>query len=418
MGAIGSRIIQHVLAYSSYEQVISSGVSDDHFLGESRDAFTYLRECRVRGRTPTTFEVGDKFPIDLTHEVEEGDLDHLITLIKKRHVLQQMSPILDEGMDKVSKNEVEEALALFSQLDGLQAELVKEDSVKSFKLSADERLEAYYKAKESEGSIPSMWESFDKWTGGWCEATLYVLAGFTTVGKTWSLIISALDASRKIKEDECVLIVSTEMAQARISRRLDSVRYQLDFTELRDGTLSPAQEERWANAMAEEMDSPGGDVKIADSQYVNCVDDILSLCYRYKPRMVLLDGGYRLRAKGTRGDWEKQVRVIEELQRAVIVTNIPWVVTTQLGDAAETGKGMTKGSTERWNVRYAKEWLINPDVVVALSQNEDLELAKEMNWQFLKLRDAEKRTASFKTNWDYKKFDYSEKVELFEEGAY
>lgn len=418
MGAIGSRIIKHVLTYpDSYEKVISAGVADDHFMGENKDAFAYIRKGKAAAKMPTVFEVADKFAVDLTHEVEAGDLDHLLTLVKKRHVLQKMSPILDEGMDAVSKNQIEEALGIFAKLDGLQSELVKEDAVASYKLSADDRLEEYYKAKESLSAIPSMWPSFDKWTGGWTEATFFVLAGFTTVGKTWSLIITALDAASKIKAGENVLIVSTEMSRARIARRLDSVKYKLDFIELRDGDLTPAREERWAMAMAEEMDSESGDIIIADSQGINSVDDILSLCYRYKPRMVLVDGGYRLRAKGTRGDWERQVRVIEEIQRATIVTNIPWVVTTQLGDGNETGKGLTKSTADRWNVRYAKEWIINPDYVLTLTQNEDSEAAMEMNWAFTKMRDAERRTASFTTHWDYKKFNYSEIEELpFEEG--
>jgi len=820
MGAIGSRIIKHVLSYpDSYERVISAGVADEHFQGANKEAFSYIRKGKVAGRLPTAFEVGDKFEIDLTHEVEEGDLDHLLTLVKKRHVLERMAPVLDKGMEAVGKNNIEEALTLFTSLDGLQAELVREDTVASYKLSADERLDSYYKAKESLSAIPSLWPSFDKWTGGWAEATFYVIAGFTTVGKcvaenerivnpetgqvgtmrqavlenwkvnsldlsaghteieqpygwysgmkdcftlstrsgyslttskehpyltpsgfkrleelkegdrvaraatvqrecvikgnptetfilgclladgcltrkgeitftnsdpeilselhielatigsglyqrpsqegtpthtvksaacvwemlsrygieptksldkafpdklrtldvesisaflsgmfncdgsvstkgditlglsneqlilgcndllsylgvvchlrrkstpradcwqlrvysqfdhifaamipliprkranirkrnslvgnipcsdlnvdemistlrlcgetpqtfaeklgqtpktawhvwfrrsnvsrkvldlyeevtgsslgytngshvfwdtissiehvgetpcydfecqknhnfvvngfvvhnTWSLIITALDVASKLSPEDNVLIVSSEMSRARIARRLDSVRYKLDFIELRDGSLDPAMEERWAMAMADEMESETGDIIIADSQGVESVDDILSLCYRYKPRMVLVDGGYRLRAKGTRGDWERQVRVIEEIQRATIVTNIPWVVTTQLGDGNETGKGLTKSSADRWNVRYAKEWIINPDYVLTLSQNEDLEIAREMNWAFTKMRDAERRTATFRTNWDYKKFDYSEIEDLFEEGAF
>ena len=410
MGAIGSRILKHVLTYpNSYEQVIAAGVTDDHLLGGSlKEAFAYIRKCRATGKVPSEFEVGDVFDVDLTHTVAEADLPHLLTLVKKRYVLQKMSPILDEAMEKVAKNELEEALSLYGSLDGLQADLVKEDAVASFKLSADERLEAYYKAKESRNAIPTMWPSFNKWTGGWCEATFYVIAGFTTVGKTWSLIISALDAAKRVEDTDSILVISTEMSEERIARRLDSVKYKLDFIELRDGTLSPAKEEEWAMAMAEDIDSPGGDIILADSRSVSCVDDILALCYRHKPRMVLLDGGYRLRAKGTRGDWEKQVRVIEEIQRATVVTNIPWVVTTQLGDSTETGKGMDKSSASRWNVRYAKEWIINPDYVCALSQNEDMEIAREMNWQFTKMRDAERRTAEFRTKWDYKEFDYSE----------
>lgn len=409
MSAIGSKIIEHILSFDgAYEAAISCGVLEDHLIGSSREAYTYIRETKLKGRLPSKFEVADKFDLELSTGVSEDDLPHLVNLVKKRHVLHQMSPVLDGAMVKVGKNDVEGALTDFLSLEPLRAELVKEDAILSFKMSADERLEAYYKAKESLTAIPTMWPSFNKWAGGWCDGTFYVLAGFTTVGKTWSLIVSALDAVKRIGPGENVLIVSTEMTEERIARRLDSVRYKLNFIELRDGTLSDADELAWASAMADEIDSDHGDIVLADSKSVDSVDDIVSLCYRYKPRMVLIDGGYRLRAKNVRGDWERQVRIIEDIQKAVAITNIPWVVTTQLGDANETGKGMKKATSERWNVRYAKEWIINPDYVCALSQNEDLELAMEMNWDFTKMRDAERRTASFKTNWDYKNFNYSE----------
>lgn len=129
-----------------------------------------------------------------------------------------------------------------------------------------------------------------------------------------------------------------------------------------------------------------------------------------KPKAVLIDGGYRLdSSKG--GDWGGQVMVIEELQEATAKTGIPWLVTTQLGDSSEKGKGRDTKKVNPWNVRYAKEWLINPDVVISLQQDEDLALLDEMELAILKFRDGDGPRSTFKIRWNKDTMDYTQLTE-------
>ena len=74
-----------------------------------------------------------------------------------------------------------------------------------------------------------------------------------------------------------------------------------------------------------------------------------------------------------------------------------------MGDSGEKGKSFDTAHQNKWNVRYAKEWLIEPDVVATLSQDKDLELANQMQIDFEKNRDGDGEKKSFKIRWD--KFD-------------
>ena len=60
-----------------------------------------------------------------------------------------------------------------------------------------------------------------------------------------------------------------------------------------------------------------------------------------------------------------------------------------------------------WSVRYGKEWVIDPDVVIGLYANEDLRLIKQLEIHCLKMRDnAGDSSGEFNIHWDTQKMNF------------
>jgi hypothetical protein len=150
-----------------------------------------------------------------------------------------------------------------------------------------------------------------------------------------------------------------------------------------------------------------GDVFLVGKETVSSIFDAEYLAHELKPDIVLIDGAYRLDPRGRSSSiWEKNFLLVKELQNAAEKTNVPWICTSQLWDDDE-GKKHTVFS-RRDKVKYAKEWIIDPDVTLALKQNEDLRLLNRLEIMPLKIRDAIDRKKPVYINWDTAKLDYSE----------
>ena len=233
---------------------------------------------------------------------------------------------------------------------------------------------------------------------------LYLTNDFIVTHNSWFLCVLADHAMMIGKK---VLFITLEMAAPRIERRVDAVHYGLEFKGIRDGELDIFSEDKWRDTVGTEVLT--GDIITADKKLVRTVADAHSLVTEYKPDLVLIDGGYRFVGSG-KSQWEQAVDVINDLQIAAEITDVPWVVTTQYGDAKEGGKKPKKDTVpdlRAWAVRYAKEWVINPDAVLGLAaRGSD---RSELYVQVLKVRDgAGEHKDVVPIKWDTAKMDFSE----------
>lgn len=226
--------------------------------------------------------------------------------------------------------------------------------------------------------------------------------GTFIVHNSWSLMLIIDDL---LKQNRKPMIVSMEMAPSRLQLRLDCIRYRIPFPMLRDATLTAEMEETWMRALYDDSLDTTSEVIFLGKNEVKTVQDVLMFAKEYGCTDVLIDGGYRLSKSR---EWKDQAQIVQDLQVATELSDIPWIVTTQLGDASETGKSFGASKLNRWNVRYAKEWLIDPDVVITLAQPEDLKLIKQMEVSFEKWRDGDGKPVSFRINWNPEEMNYDE----------
>ena len=101
---------------------------------------------------------------------------------------------------------------------------------------------------------------------------------------------------------------------------------------------------------------------------------------------------------------------IEELQLYAEASDVPWIVTTQMGDSTETWKDPKPGVVNAGKVRYGKEWLINPDLVIIMSQTEVQRELAQMELHIHKVREgtSEVSVPYIVCNWDLDSMCFTE----------
>lgn len=416
MGRLGSKLLYHLVEYKSVNDAKARGILPEHLLDDDAKAYQYTLDLIEKDkRYPSKNELHSKFDIDKV-SVDEDDLPGILEDIRARHITSLSKDKIIKAEKLFEKRKVDEACALLGEVASYSNILRTTTSVgHDFKADAERRIEQYERRKLGVDAIPGPWPSFNKHTGGWQEG-LYVFVAYTSGGKSWIVNICANDMANKLTKDDKILVCSQEMSVLRMGRRLDVVRYKMPLTKLRDGTLSPAEEEAWLKAIEEDALSDTAQIIIEDSDTVRTCADIEMKIQELEPRAVWVDAAYRLKAYGPKSDWDRQVYNIEYLQDLAVRYGIPLIATTQLGDSGETGKGMDSRDINRWNMRYAKEWILNPDYVWSMQQDEDLEVMNQMELRGLKLRDDVDKRAKFLIHWDKTTMDYSEVKDTFSGG--
>jgi replicative DNA helicase len=226
----------------------------------------------------------------------------------------------------------------------------------------------------------------------------------TGLGKTW-LECFLVNECKKLGKR--VLICSLEMTPERIYSRLDSIRFCLPYSKFRDASLELSVEEKWKKELEIlEKEPDSNDVLAVGKEGIKSVSDILSIVEEYKPDIVFVDSAYRLEpTRGSKDTWSSNYSVVKELQIAAEKTDIPWVCSSQLWEE-ESGSG--KRMVVKQTIKYAKEWLIDPDVVIVISQDEDLRLIKQMKVELRKVRDGDGKKVEGHINFDRDVMNFSE----------
>ena len=410
MDTLGIRLIRSVLNEKDFSTLTKVGVTDQSVFDDSRTAFKWISDyLKDSGEWPTCSMVEENIGIDLPDESEP--LKYIADLVRKRSLGKKLESRLTDAANLLGERDPDEALKILGEASLDLRPFSTHAHVVSWRESGLARLEKYRDTKDAGGliGVPTPWKTLDTAIQGWVNGTFNVVTAMQNTGKTWFLVLCAANALSRGKR---VLYVTLEMSNFRIARRLDAVLYKLHFGKLRDCDLSDEAEADWEHRCGVETDLEG-DILLADKGLVKRVSDVTSLVLDYKPDIVFIDGGYRFEG-GAKSSWESTVSVVNELQVSAESTDIPWVVSTQQGDANESGSERKRGvKMKAWGVRYGKEWVINPDVVLGLYQNEDLRLIKAMEIHTLKVRDAsgDSYNSHFNINWDTSEMEFSESVD-------
>jgi len=410
--SIGKRLVRSLIASPITSDIVEFGITEKDISDDALEALKFATEYRDVHKTwPTPSVVLESISVSLPDEVDE--LKYICDVIRKRTLGTRLSSTLTTVADLLERKDPDAALALVADT---HLKLISEHSYaskakpSSFRKDGIKSVETYVKLSSKGGldGVPTPWDSLDRTTQGWVNGSFNVITAMTSTGKTWVASVIANDCMERGRK---VLFVVLEMTVERVERRLHAIHYKIPYGDIRDGSMPLTKLEEWRKKIVDSA-AKVGDILTFDKKTVRYVSDVTRLVNTYRPDIVVVDGGYRFESPTrSKGNWESTVSIVNELQMASEASGVPWVVTTQQGDSHETGKESKPGSKmNRWGVRYGKEWLINPDVVIGLRQDDDRRLTNTMEIHNLKIREAtgDHVDKFFLINWDLKKMNFRE----------
>jgi len=358
------------LAACLKEKDLSSQLlNKDCLFGEAKEALKWIRAYKERH---------DEFPISKMVEEstginmpdEEDTLVYIEDQVRKRWLSQKLSERLKFAADFLEKRDPDSALQIVQNLD-----IDTGEEVDSYTSDPLERIKRYKKLnREGYPCIESPWESLNKRILGFEDGTLNVILAKSGVGKSW---VSTFLANFFNAKNKKVMLVTMEMKADRILLRMDAVKYNLPYGDLRNLELDDLSLKRWEEKIA--AGRKESELYVIDKKSISTVIDIYSLIQKLKPDIAIIDGAYRLQGRQGRSNWEKAEAVINDLQLYAERSNIPWICTSQ--------QGSNDKDDDFGNVKYSKNWFIAADVVLSLSQDTDQRLQKVMSIGILKIRE-------------------------------
>jgi len=415
MSGMGKRLVRALLEEKTWEPCIAAGVDRTKLLDDAQVAWDWVREFHRThgGEWPTVAMLEENTGVFLPEELDP--LEYVADLVRKRHLGNELNEVGKSVGKLLDDRDPDEALRMIAAEAVRLREHSTVSAVTSLRRTGPAVADEYALVKASGGllGIPTRWRRLDREILGWVDGTLNVVTAMQNTGKTWFACLIAEDALERGKR---VLFVTLEMALDRIRRRMISIRHRIPWRRLLFCELDDAEEEMLRAELDEEV-AGEGDILLADKQMVRTVADVSALVADYLPDLVVVDGGYRFQP--TKDDknsslWANTVEVVNDLQLAAEMTRVPWVVTTQQGDANESGKPKKKKAGGKsmfaWGVRYGKEWVINPDTVIGLYQDQDLRMGNLMEVHLLKQRDGAGTgdRGFFHITWDFKAMQFME----------
>lgn len=395
---LGKRLIKAIIQEQNFSKLKEYDISKADVFGDAIKAWDWLEQhIKDYAAWPTVKMLEDETGIKLPDDIDT--LEYICDQVRRRTLTRNLSEGLKNVAELVEDRKPDEALDAVKTL--ALSTRAKVSNVVSFKEDGTNRIKRYDDVAGTGGyvGIETFWESLNKQVQGWVNGTFNVVVGKTNSGKSW---LSLIIANHCMQLGYKVLLVSMEMIIPAIERRLDALKYKLAFKDVRDASLDMFKLKEWKDKIKDE-DKLKGDILLADKRLVQRVTDVVALVYEHKPNIVIIDGGYRFKGVG-KTHWESSTSVISDLQAYSGISGIPWIITTQ-HNPGDGKKGMSG-----WNVRYAREWLIDPDVVIGINQDEDLRLLQRSELHILKVRESAANDTRNKVliNWDMENMDFTE----------
>jgi replicative DNA helicase len=394
----------------------AKGISNGNFKDPVIQAiYSWILDYHAKhGGMPSASAVDSQFSLTLPTVCEP--IDFICDEIVNRSTAYALSDVLKAVGTALESKDTAKAVSILSTAVASLATISKVE-VTEFATQAEARI-ADYKAAAAAGTLaglPTPWPTLTSVTGGWVAGTLNVALGLANVGKTYFTCICAKSICDLGKK---ALLVSMEMPAGAVLRRLDCMQFKLPLPAMRNGTLDATNLALWETGVKSWVPG-GGEITVVDKQTVSTVADIFRLVQTNKYDAVVIDGAYRLEpTKRSRAVWEGHAEVVNDLQKYAEVSGIPWICTSQLNEIEEdTKKSRRTGSGSPINMygaKYAKEYVINPDVVVGMWATPADRSLQQLHLYILKVRDIDPESlpdgGKISCNWSLSRWDFSELV--------
>ncbi|MBD0734082.1 DnaB-like helicase C-terminal domain-containing protein [Streptomyces sp. CBMA29] len=369
MSTIEEELISYVTLTGDLVEVTSAGITTEHFQDpDNRSVYeTVLRHRDAYGEVPTPDVVLRSHPgYPLTDEFS-GSAEYLIAELHRA----ARRTLLDMGVDAVAtaleKDDVDGAMSLLQIT--LQRVAVTQTSSRDVDhaATAPDRLERYRNARDNESQllgIPTGFECLDEATLGIQPQQMIVLTGLAKSCKT-TIMLRMVRAVHD--HGRAPLVVSFEMPEPEISRRLDGFVAGINPKSLQTGQISEAEWRKLEQALL--RPEPTHPLVITEDRgAVMTLSGLQAKIDVLQPGALFVDGAYFLQDELSRetGTPLALTNVSRGLKQLALRNELPVIVTTQSLPHKVGARGLTANS-----LGYTSAWVQDADVVIGTEATEE-----------------------------------------------
>ena len=226
---------------------------------------------------------------------------------------------------------------------------------------------------------------------------LITLIARTGLGKTWTLVKVAAHAQL---DGYRVLFLTTEMSEEQIEDRIEAMLIgmlyeEFNYNKFKSGSLDLHQEQIYYEFLERKARFEPLIIDTATG-----VSNVNAKIDQHKPDLVLVDSAYLMEDdRGSDQDWLRVAHITRDLKSLAKSKKIPIFINSQ----ADANTSIKTGP-ELSNIGFSKAIGQDSDVVLALSQDEDMREAREMDIKVLKQREG--ILGKVTLNWDFSTMNF------------
>ncbi len=376
----GLRVLFHVISDKDWNLLDDNGLTGEAFKGDSQKVLSFVRNYES--------ETGEFPPLDFTEESTgitfppKIPKEKALKKLKEWHQLKVLSGVVKEASKALELRDSEKCRSVM--VTGC-ASTTSLTPVIGFKTEAQARFDRYQKRKleGAKGIIP-MFRTLAEAINIYENGTLNMFLGVPSSGKSWYSSATSVWAAYGLGAK--VLHISMENSVSSIESRMDALYHKIPFGDIKNGLVDMFSEQRWLDQIPE-MTNEEGDIWLLDQNSISSVEDIHQLVVSKKPDFVVVDGTYKLTTSLNGGGegYSLHNNVLQALHNAAMISDIPWLGTSQLNAGATSATG---GRETAFEASFTKAYLRDPATVVAILNSEESMLQNRATMRICKVRDA------------------------------
>lgn len=401
------QLVSRTARDQSIDRLLAVGIKDEHFASNpdgkpglpAQVYATMVEHVRVWNAPPsfeTVVEANPNFEFDDPKDSLDFIINKFLNGVKRREAVRALKGIALQmdgpGSDAFLENIDGHILSAARDL----ASVLPKNSSARFS-DMPKRIEKYEAIKQwgfIQG-IPYPFPDLNAITMGIHPHEFITISGWSGLGKSYLGLLMCFHA---YINGFTPLIISLEMGQEAINRRLDIMATNLSHTAMKSIQLSEGNTDHWkmiAEKVAEGRKEK--DIIILDDVGKCDVDKVYAETVRYSPDLVMLDYISLMQShSGFRGaHWEKITEITRNLKGQARGLKIPIL------GIAQTNRESAKEGARDNNIAYANAILQDSDVVFGLHADDEMKAQKQMELRLLKNREGIVR--DWKLYWDVEK---------------
>jgi replicative DNA helicase len=404
--AYEDKLLSKAIQTESVEKLIAYGIDDRHFADfQSKEIWSFLTEhLKKYGASPSLETFKSKFP-DFEFDISTEPIDFLKdNFIKEVKLREAKAALYDIGeiIDKADSDSIGNIDEIFLAKAQDLTQVIPSNRIGKFS-DMKSRIQSYKNMKDN-GVNPGMLfgiPQLDEVTLGLQSHEYITIAGNTGLGKSTLLFQLAIN---HYVEGYTPMIISLEMSDQEIYRKMDAMAVGLKQMAMKRMDLAPNDMRKWEE-FAEKVEGAANDIIIVD------VDDatpekVYAETARWNPDVVGVDYVQLLTApKYLKQGWEKVGYVSQQMKKLARQLDIP-----VYGLAQTNAEAFDEGA-KLSNLGQSKDIGRHSDIVLGLAQNEEEREMKKLELRVLKNRGGVSNKSIY-MKWDHHNSIYEEWKEI------